>query len=176
LKEQTAAFAQVAYATNMLWRLDFNGRLSAAEFQPWWDGLDSALKARIDFVEDPVTDEEFNPEGPWADDWLRRRFSRVRVVKPAREAAEDLASYNRIIFTHSLDHPLGQACAAWTAAHFYAEHPKFMEICGLAAPTQYPPNPFSEAWFCEGPRLKPTPGTGFGFDEILESLSWERIL
>ena len=39
----------------------------------------------------------------------------------------------------------------------------------------YEPDEFSKVWMSAGPRMKPTVGTGFGFDEILESLKWERL-
>jgi O-succinylbenzoate synthase len=167
LNEQTEAFSRLAYATSMLWRLDFGGKLTATEFGAWWENLDDALKARVDFVEDPSADDGVKPQGPWADDWRKQKASRVRVVKPAREAAEELVSYDRVVFTHGLDHPLGQAAAVWSAARFYGQHPRKTEVCGLAAPDVYEPDDFGRAWSCEGPRLKPPPGTGFGFDQLL---------
>lgn len=176
LKAETEAFTQLAYSTSMLWRIDMNGRLNETEFLKWWQNLDEAVRARIDFVEDPVKDEQLKIQGPWADDWFKQKLAKVRIVKPAREAAEELVPFDRVVFTHGLEHPLGQACAAWSAAHFYGQHPKKMEVCGLAASDVYEPDEFSKAWHCEGPRLKPTTGTGFGFDGLLESVKWERIL
>ncbi|NJL26165.1 MAG: hypothetical protein HC902_14095 [Calothrix sp. SM1_5_4] len=40
LKAETEALVQFAYSTTLLWRIDFNGKLSAAEFAGWWNGLD----------------------------------------------------------------------------------------------------------------------------------------
>jgi len=51
-----------------------------------------------------------------------------------------------------------------------------LEVCGLAATDFFELDDFSRAWRCEGPRMKPTEGTGFGFDELLESLKWDRLL
>ncbi|MBX3021009.1 MAG: hypothetical protein KF799_04975 [Bdellovibrionales bacterium] len=177
LKRETEAFTQLAYSSNLLWRLDMNGRLSEKDFTDWWKKLDDSVRARIDFIEDPVNkDEQLKVPGPWADDWSKQKFAKIRVVKPAREAAEELISYDRVVFTHGLEHSFGQACAAWSAANYYGQHPKKTEVCGLAAPDIYEPDDFTRAWSCEGPRMKPTPGFGFGFDELLEKLKWERIL
>lgn len=177
LKRETEAFTELAFSSSILWRMDFNGRLTEQEFMAWWKQLDDSVRARIDFVEDPLKEsEQLKTPGPWADDWLKQKFSKIRVVKPAREAAEELISYDRVVFTHALEHPFGQACAAWAAANYYGQHPKKMEVCGLAAAAIYEPDEFSKVWSCEGPRMKPTTGYGFGFDNLLESLKWERVL
>lgn len=175
LETETAALNKLACASALNWRLDFNGRLSEAEFTSWWRDLDEAVRARIDFVEDPARGE-LGKAGPWADDWSKQKFAKTKVIKPARESTESLAAYDRVIFTHSLDHPFGQACAAWTAANHYQRHPKQTEVCGIAANEVYQQDDFSRAWSCFGPRMKPTTGTGFGFDEQLAALAWERLL
>lgn len=177
LRRETDAFLQVALSTDLMWRIDFNGKLKAREFVDWWKSLEPAVRARVDFVEDPIgAGEQLQIEGPWADDWGKQKLAKIRVVKPAREAAEELVTYDRVVFTHGLEHPFGQACAMWSAANYYNRRPKMTEVCGLAAAKIYADNAFSTAWFCEGPRMRPTPGMGFGFDEILESLKWERLL
>lgn len=172
---EAASLLQLVGATNLLWRLDFNARLSSEQLQRFWYQLDSAVRAKIDFVEDPVSEGQATVEGPWADDWKRYPNSKVRIVKPARESSENLRGYDRVIFTHGLDHPLGQAGAVWSAAKYYSLHPKKMEVGGLATPDIYVETDFSKAWNCPGPRIKPTPGFGFGFDELLETLPWERL-
>lgn len=153
------------------WRFDFNGRLSRSEFLQWWTGLSEAEKARIDFVEDPGA---VGISGPWARDWFAQSDAKIRIVKPARESTEGLEHFERVVFTHSLDHPLGQACALWAAARYYARHPERREVCGLAAHAKV--DGFSELWHCTGPRMKPTPGIGFGFDDLLHDLRWEKLL
>lgn len=176
LKEETDALVSLAYSTGLLWRIDMNGRLSETEFVSWWRSVDDAVKERIDFIEDPISGGSLSVRGPWANDWKTQEGARIRVLKPARESIDDLHTYERVIFTHGLDHPLGQAAATWAAAQFYSRHPKMTEVCGLAGADAYERDDFSKSWFCEGPRLKPTAGTGFGFDRILENLSWERVL
>ncbi len=176
LAAETEVLVQNAFATPLMWRIDLNGKLSAPEFTDWWKNLGEAVKPRIDFIEDPTSGEELKFVGPWANDWIKQERAQVRILKPAREGVEELAKYSRLIFTHGMDHPLGQACAAWAASRFYANHPKKTEVCGLAAPSLYEPNDFSKQWTCEGPRMKPTTGMGFGFDDLLVGLKWERIL
>ncbi|NJL26166.1 MAG: hypothetical protein HC902_14100 [Calothrix sp. SM1_5_4] len=62
------------------------------------------------------------------------------------------------------------------AGRYYVDHPKRTEVCGLGTAGIYRADAFAESWSFDGPRMKAPAGTGFGFDEILESLSWERIL
>ncbi len=176
LKVETEIFVQMAYATTLMWRVDFNGRVSETEFLEWWKKLDGAVKARIDYIEDPVRSAQLKIDGPWANDWTKQARAQIRIVKPAREGSEETAQYERIVFTHGLDHPIGQACSAWSAARFYGAHPRKTEVCGLAATDFFELNDFSREWYCEGPRMKPTSGTGFGFDELLKGLAWEQLL
>lgn len=176
LKVETEILIQMAYATALMWRVDFNGRISEGDFVNWWQNLDVAVKARIDFVEDPLAQGELKLAGPWANDWKRLARAQIRIVKPARERSEENAKYSRVIFTHSLDHPFGQACALWAAGRFYSQHPKMTEVCGLGATDFFEPNEFSKAWHVEGPRMKPTEGTGFGFDQLLATRDWESLL
>ncbi len=176
LKVETEALVQMAYNTPMQWRVDFNGRISEADFVKWWQGLDATLKARIDYVEDPLGSGDLKIDGPWANDWKTQTRAQIRIVKPARETNEDIGHYKRIVFTHSMDHILGQACAAWVAAKFYMQHPKVKDVCGIGPTDFFQPYDFTEFWKADGPRLKPTEGTGFGFDELLASLKWEKVL
>jgi o-succinylbenzoate synthase len=176
LKTETDTLVHMAYATPLMWRVDFNGRITEPDFMKWWTTLDNSVKAKIDFIEDPLNSGDLKVEGPWANDWKVQSRAQIRIVKPARETDEELARYARIVFTHSLDHTLGQACAAWVAAKFYTQHPKKREVCGLANTDFFEPNEFSQSWNCEGPRMKPTEGTGFGFDKLLADLQWERLL
>lgn len=176
LKRETEALLQLTYSTTLLWRLDMNGKIAPADFENWWTGLDPAVRARIDYIEDPTSARALKIGGPWADDWNRVELASVRVVKPARERRAELSNYRRVVYTHSLDHSFGRACALWSAGRYYADHPKRLEVCGLASSDVYEPDAFSSQWNCPGPRLKPTTGYGFGFDEILGSLSWQKIL
>ena len=50
-----------------------------------------------------------------------------------------------MIFTSYMDHPLGQAFAAYVAADVKAEHSELCGLAGLASHTRFEPNAFSEA-------------------------------
>ncbi|HMN69113.1 MAG TPA: hypothetical protein PKC28_11285 [Bdellovibrionales bacterium] len=176
LKAESEFLVNMAYATTLMWRIDMNGRLSADEFTAWWQALDPAVRKRVDFVEDPIGEGRLKIGGPWARDWTDVSPALIRVLKPVREKLTELSSFNRVIFTHGLDHSFGQACALWTASRYYADHPKRLEVCGLASPGIYEADEFSRVWDCPGPRLKPPPGLGFGFDDVLGSVKWEQIL
>lgn len=185
LAQETDALEEILLTSSMLARVDFNSRLKSADFLKWWKGLKPLVRARIDFIEDPVSDGALSEIGPWAADWKPLEIAQIKVVKPARENFEHvmavqkalgLPRFRRWIFTHSMDHPLGQAAAVWTAARFYRSHPQMSEVCGLAMPEIYKSNEFSKVWDTTLPMLKPTPGTGFGFDDLLKNLKWERLV
>jgi O-succinylbenzoate synthase len=163
LPEETAVLTRLAKASSFKWRIDFNGKLSAGVFGEWWTALDPEFKIKVDFIEDPTSGEQVVVAGPWANDWYKQKSARIGIVKPARESVDDLPLYDRLIFTHSLDHPIAQACAVWTAARYFATHPNKVEVCGLSG-------------VIEGPQMMAIPGTGFGYDEILRDMEWEQVL
>jgi hypothetical protein len=154
-------------------RLDLNGEWTAGEFFSWWHSLHNSVRERVDLIEDPFSgpgetlpifygDRISNPDWPGV------------VFKPAR--CQSFLIYRqtrpaKVVFTHGLDHPLGQAAALWEAARFYRRYPSLRRVCG-----------FSELslegfdWPTHGPRRQPPPGTGFGFDEALAACAWERLI
>jgi hypothetical protein len=176
LGPETERLIEFACSTPILWRVDFNGRVPEANFLDWWSGLDPAVKARIDFVEDPVADRQLAIDGPWANDWKTQMRARIRIIKPARETDDDLGGFDRVVFTHSLDHAFGQACSLWRAALFYGRHPRRMEVCGLGATNFFEPTEFCRKWSSPGPRLAAPEGYGFGFGELLGDMPWERLV
>lgn len=163
LVEETGILTRLARASSFKWRIDFNGKLTAGVFEEWWNTLSPELKIKIDFIEDPTTGEQVTVSGPWANDWYKQKSARIGIVKPARESVDELPLYDRMIFTHSLDHPLAQANAVWTAAKYFASHPNKIEVCGLSGAI-------------EGPQMTAIPGTGFGYDEVLKQMEWEQVL
>lgn len=180
---ETQALKSLAPTTTIKWRIDLNSRMSASEFEKWWSGLGSDVQSRIDYVEDPIRQGDVEIQGPWANDWNHLPSAGIKVAKPVRENAEQMILnplsqdiYRRLIFTHSLDHALGRAFALWSAARFYRSQPQMQEVCGLGFDGVYLPDEFTKEWDCSGPRLKPPTGTGFGFDEILKALKWERLV
>jgi len=177
LVQETAKLTEMMAVAPLQWRLDLNGRIAKTEFVEWWNKLDKTVRARIDCVEDPIAEDvDLAIAGPWANDWKKFPRAPIRIAKPAREQVEVISPFERLIFTHSLEHAFGRACALWSAAKFYTNHPRRMEVCGLAAPDCYEPDVFDREWSCPGPRMKPTPGTGFGFDHLLKDLEWQPLL
>ena len=152
-------------------RIDFNARLSAAEF------LEIAAtlpRERIDFIEDPcpyderVWDELRDRTG------LRLALDRfegvadVLVHKPALQTG--FPAHNDVVVTSYMDHPLGQFTAAYVAATHDVN-----ARCGLFTHVLYEPDAFIERIEADGARLLAPRGTGFGFDDLLERLPWTSI-
>jgi len=173
------------------WRLDFNESLDPETAADFLTGLAERTRAAIDFVEDPC---------PYADStWteLRRRTrvklavdreaapqsgaAQVMVVKPAidepfllGEAA--LANRQRLVVTSYMDHPLGQAFAAWEAARLGLQFPGMVAACGLRTHHLFEPDAFAEMLGDWSPAFEPPPGHGLGFDDLLDELSWSPLM
>ncbi len=170
------------------WRVDFNCTLSVDETLRFWDMLSDAMKARIDFIEDPCYYD--------VDSWQRLQDAGIplgydlpvqneniiphrttkpmmRLVKPARHHSNS----GLPVFTTYLDHPLGQCWAAYNAALFYKDTPaEDIPLCGLVTQHIYRPNPFSEELGLDiTPDFNPPKGTGLGFDALLAGLAWKKL-
>lgn len=143
------------------WRLDFNGSL-CQEF------LNADLNFdAIEFCEDPGLDEFPLPVA-----WDREEVShyQYRIVKPAVDDWRSMRTNKPLIFTTYLGHPLGQVADAYVAGVFQCK-----EVCGLLSHRVYAPNAFSECLSWSGPEWRSPEGTGFGFDHLLEGLSWQSL-
>lgn len=152
-------------------RIDFNGRLTAAEFLAIADTLP---RERIDFIEDPCAYDET----VWAE--LRRRtgfrlaldrlegVADVLVHKPAIQST--WPDHHDVVVTSYMDHPVGQFGAAFVAATQTTN-----ARCGLMTHVLYEPDAFIERVERVGARLVPPRGTGIGFDDLLENLPWTSI-
>jgi O-succinylbenzoate synthase len=183
LKERIGEFP------NLRWRLDFNESLSPAEASRFWRSLPQELRARIDFLEDPcpytdatwielrrgqgiplAVDREAAPLTKAAD-WM--------VVKPAVDEplllAEAAVSHGqRLIVTSRMDHPLGQAFAAWEAARLGLSFPGLVGLCGLRTDSLFETDAFAELLGPWSPAFPVPPGTGLGFDDLLDALPWTK--
>jgi O-succinylbenzoate synthase len=155
-------------------RIDFNAALDAEDFVRIAATLP---RERIDFIEDPCSYDADVWRDLRARTGLRLAVDRglacdavdVLVHKPALQAS--WPSFDgEIVVTSYMDHPVGQLMAACLAASH-----EVSDRCGLMTHVLYEPDPFIDAIRTDGARLLPPPGTGIGFDDLLEHLSWKRL-
>lgn len=172
------------------WRLDFNEVLTPEAATDFLTGLAEKTRGAIDFVEDPCPFSET----AWPE--LRRRTglalavdresaphraeAQVMVIKPAvdepfllGEAA--VAHQQRVVMTSYMDHPFGQAFAAWEAARLELMFPGLVGVCGLQTHHLFEADAFTEALGAWTPEFHVPAGTGLGFDDLLEALPWTRL-
>lgn len=160
-------------------RLDFNGKPSYREFSNWWSELSPSLQSQVEVIEDPYSTGEADSNPRFYSDWVENPSWPGKVFKPARDFSLPLYRahrYQHVLFTHALNHPVGQAAAIWEAARFYKRYPKLKQAGGFAKLESPVFQSFNAVWSRQGDRLTPPPGFGFGFDEQLRDLSWERLL
>lgn len=175
------------------WRLDANAAFTAETLTRWLARLTPEVRRRIEFLEDPcpydpavwtalAADEKIplaldwelpNSPAPWPG-------AATIVVKPATQDAFALglaaaqAGLN-IVVTHSMDHPLGRATALWTAMRLRQRHGELVCEGGLQGDGLYLQDDFSSEMLAANPAVVPPVGTGFGFDRVLQALSWQTL-
>jgi O-succinylbenzoate synthase len=81
-----------------------------------------------------------------------------------------------VVLTSYMDHPLGQAFAAWEAARLALQFPGLVGICGLQTHHLFEPDGFVELLGPWSPQFQAPPGTGLGFDDLLAALPWTPLL
>lgn len=160
-------------------RLDANERFTEEQFSIFLEMI-TPLHKQIEFIEDPFP---YDPKR-WkaytqvplacdrqSDIALQYPDSqKVLIVKPAINDPEKYKNAsNKLVVTSYLDHPFGQVCAAYEAARLT------QEVCGLLSHLVYPNDRFSQSLSIVERRLIPPKGTGFGFDSLLNTLSWEPL-
>ncbi|MEO8616509.1 MAG: enolase C-terminal domain-like protein [Luteolibacter sp.] len=172
------------------WRLDFNESASPEQAAEFLLGLLEKTRIAIDFVEDPCPYSETT----WSELRKKTRLklaldreatplgaaAQVMVIKPAVDEpfllAEAAVSYQqRVVLTSYMDHPFGQAFAAWEAARLGLQFPGLVGICGLQTHHLFEPNDFTEALGPWSPKFKAPDGRGLGFDDQLDALPWTRL-
>ena len=142
-------------------RIDFNMCLDKDTFRNFMSGLTSRARRKIQFIEDPFPyDAEqwrvasgevgVNFALDWGPDDALGGFA-VRIWKPARQLNPPAGSVYCI--THNMDHVIGRSYAAYQAAVFNGE----LLECGL------------------GEIVISAGDTGFGFNQQLESMEWEKL-
>jgi O-succinylbenzoate synthase len=173
------------------WRIDFNGALSYGEVRTFLECLPAAVLERMDFLEDPC---RFAPQ-----EWLGLREAvgvplamdehlspdrvepDVLVLKPAvldlqPFLAGALEHAQGLVVTSYMDHPLGQCFAAVEAGLLMnTSASPLVGRCGLLTQGLFEETAFSERLGGMGPAFSSPAGTGLGFDDLLEGLSWKRL-
>jgi len=156
-------------------RIDFNATLTVGEFVRIAATLP---RERIDFIEDPCPYDATTWLDLRARTGLRLALDRaiaeepagvdVLIVKPALQPIPDTAA--EVIVTSYMDHPIGQLCAAYAAANA-----GITTTCGLITHVLYENDPFIERMQIDGTRLVPPEGNGWGFNDLLENLPWQKL-
>jgi len=191
-----ADLARLLQGSRVKFRLDANGIFDEFRLETVLRELGEEFLDRVDYWEDPIPfesevwerfsgdfEQHFALDRPLGKLLARSadlRGADVLVLKPScydpspwvERAHGDL---KRLVFTSSLDHPLGVVAAAWEAARAWAAHPLLVDAAGLLSFEAYEPDAFSVALRTEGSRLIAPQGTGFGFDRQLEALAWRDL-
>jgi O-succinylbenzoate synthase len=177
------------------WRLDANTSFTTGgeSLDEFLTKLHPSIRENLEFLEDPFP---YDPAAwsyfsshaklPLALDWQLPATpppwpgAQILVIKPASQDAFPLAlaaahAGMEIVVTHSMDHPLGQSVALWTAMRLRQRHGDLVRNGGLQATGLYQPDDFATQLQSAGPRTIPPPGTGFGFDELLAQLPWALL-
>jgi O-succinylbenzoate synthase len=182
--------AMVTEFPALQWRLDFNESLTLEQAGEFLQNLSDKARTAIDFVEDPCP----YSEAAWTELRGKARVklavdleatplsaaAQVMVIKPAidepfllGEAA--ISHRQRVVLTSYMDHPVGQAFAAWEAARLELQFPGLVGICGLQTHHLFQPSEFSEALGPWSPEFKVPDGFGLGFDDLLAAQPWTRL-
>lgn len=162
-------------------RIDFN---SSIQFEDFIKIANKINLSKIDLIEDPWAPKKaedlslISPKlrSKLANDFSHHPFWPHQVIKTARRDFTEVRPLSyRQISTHSMDHPVGQAFALWEAARFERLFPHRKEVHGVSRSNGYESTDFDWAWNGFGPNPTPPKGNGVGFDEVFNSLRWERI-
>jgi O-succinylbenzoate synthase len=176
------------------WRLDANASLTTGGgASAFIETLVPDIRRNIESLEDPFPYDASawsaftkRTSVPLAIDWELPSSpppwpgAQILVIKPSSQDAFPLAlaaahAGMELVVTHSMDHPLGQSVALWTAMRLRQRHGELLRDGGLQAVGIYAPNKFSEQIQTCGPQTIPPPGTGFGFDGLLAKLPWTLL-
>jgi hypothetical protein len=165
-------------------RLDFNG----VDAEPFLKKMSSLFLSQIDLIEDPgafnqthwlqlesrygiktALDQATSFDTKSAME-VKARFA--KIIKPARE--NQFARAQDVI-TNSLDHPIGQAFAALQAQLSVERLGQQTRDYGLQSAHLFEPNLYFSEMSSGTAYFQAIPGTGIGFDELLEREPWTAI-
>ena len=177
LKKETQFLKEQIKKGNWKFRLDFNERLSKAQWIEW-EKENKDIARFIDFVEDPFLNFHFVPSVfPLAQDWALTHYCPIRIIKGSRYHLSSLfqmvasSKAQRFIFTHSLTHPLEARISYLRASQFYKVYPQKKEVCGLHFDLKsHKPSDFSKYYSQD--QFYSSLGTGLGFDELWDRQKW----
>ena len=174
-------------------RLDFGGNKDFSVFERVLVGIPKGMKQHIEFCEDPVpySLEAWREAARLAPLAVDFEFSKVDfsepllpfrtvILKPARQDVGkmvDLVNKNnlRLVVTNSMDHPVGSAHALRVACEIKKVWPGRIVECGCLTSHLYYPEDFGREMIFQGPCLVQVPGTGIGFDQLLETRPWTAL-
>jgi O-succinylbenzoate synthase len=189
-KEARFLCEMAAEHPGLRWRIDCNEAFDPEAADAFLASLDATTRRAIDFVEDPCPYAESTwsklrstHRVPLAVDREASPLSRAAqfmVLKPAMDepmllAEAALQNNQRVIVTSAMDHPVGQAFAAWEAARLSLQMPGLVGVCGLQTHHLFEPDAFTEMLGPWTPEFHAPEGYGIGFDDLLELLPWTRL-
>ena len=188
LKKQTQKLLDLmqALGSSVKWRLDFHINLNERQWNEWIkECLVNIDPDYLDFIEAPFDYQESfwlkNKNYPLAlDVWGGENTLPVSTLvwKSSRKNTEELfkkeSFLKRVVFTHSLSHPLDQLSSAYFAARFYQVQPRLTEVCGLVQKDVYEKQVFTLP--DHGPFFPCLSDTGWGFSFLLNHLPWKKVL
>lgn len=169
------------------WRLDFNESLTPEQMEDFVVSLPEKVKRAIDFLEDPTPFSETAWSALWKKHRIplavdkesgpQRKAAQFTVIKPAVDEPFLLCEAafmngQGLVITSYMDHPLGQAFAAWEAARTELIFPGSVRTCGLQTHHLFEKNAFTEALGEWKPAFTIPGGTGLGFNDQLAALTW----
>ncbi|MBX7231302.1 MAG: hypothetical protein K1X29_04355 [Bdellovibrionales bacterium] len=162
--------------SSLMWRLDFNGKISLTEFSSWFEINSSWLASRLDFVEDVRCDgkkikSHFLPKilMDRLKHWSLNTKENLKVYKPEIEVIPKVLNSGDIL-TNNLGHPLGHSQALALATLAGCE-----QVCGLQGLEFYDEDIWPGFLKYFGPVTLAPRGLGFGGDEYLRTLVWKRL-
>lgn len=188
--EATFLSTMAAGHPTLRWRIDCNEAFEPDAAHAFLTALDPPTIRALEFIEDPcpytestwsrlrathrvplAVDREASPQSSAA---------QIMVIKPAMDepfllAEAALQHGQRVVVTSSMDHPVGQAFAAWEAARLALQMPGLVGVCGLQTHHLFEPDPFLEMLGPWSPEFQVPEGQGIGFDDLLEILPWKRL-
>ncbi len=168
------------------WRVDFYEKLDGEKWKKWLEQFPPS--PFLDFIEIPFeyTEKLCGKSSPWPlalDVWESGKRTTspslpYLVWKCSRKNFNELLEkwqanlFEKVVFTHSLAHPVDQLMSASCAARFYRMCPSLEQVCGLVQKDIYETHAFSLP--DSGPFFPRRSGLGLGFDEMFKHLSWKK--